>query len=95
MPQGAIVVNNHRFDCSAGSGNHVTLANGNCAAADLTKKGASFDALGGNQNNAVRVTTYDAREICHVRWPKEKPLPGPVVKSENCTSGKIGKESTR
>lgn len=95
IPQGAIVHINHNFNCAASSGNHVAQANGDCAPEDLSKKGATIDLLGGNQSNTWKVSTYDAREICAVRWPKDYEFPAKVTKSLNCTSAQQSKESTQ
>jgi hypothetical protein len=119
IPQGAFVWINHNFNCSPGSsGNHISQADGDCAAGDLVemvkdssgvyqpvvKKGATINLYGANQQNTWKTSTYPVKEICAVRWPK-KPTdpkqmkawipPRKITKSINCTSGKIGKESTR
>lgn len=94
IPEGAIVWINHKFDCKSSSSNHVAMANGDCAPQDL-KAGATIDLLGGNQQNAVRVSTYPVKEICGVRWPKEAEAPPKITKSINCTSGKSTGGSTR
>jgi hypothetical protein len=106
IPRGAIVHLNHKFDCKASSSNHVGLADGDCAANDIVqmekvngkwvmKKGATVPIFGGNQNNQVKRTVYDAREICEVRYPIELPLPPKITKSIDCNSGAAEKESTR
>jgi hypothetical protein len=70
----------------------------------VLKSGATFDGLGGNQNNAVRISTYPVKEICAVRWPKYQiidkvkipvPLPGKVTKSLKCTTNGKGGQTTR
>jgi hypothetical protein len=66
----------------------------------VIRKGATIDGLGGNQGNQVKISTYSAEEICGVRYPDEDrdgkpiPLPPPVTKSINCTSGVKLPEST-
>lgn len=95
IPQGAIIHINHAHDCSSGKSNHVAFANGDCAPADLNKPGAVIDLIGGNQGDKVKVSTFSVKEICEVRWPKEKALPGRIMKSINCAYGKTGSESTR
>lgn len=95
IPQGAIVHINHKGNCSSGSSNHVAYADGDCAARDLLKKGATINLYGGNQGNRAKVSTYPVWEICNVRWPKEYPKRGTITKSINCTSGSAGSESTR
>lgn len=94
VPRGAIVRINHKADCSSASNNHVTIANGSCTAADILKKGASFNGFGGNQGNTAKVSAFPASHICAVRWPSESEKPGPVEKSVGC-SGKTSNESTR
>lgn len=96
FPQGAIVRINSSADCDSWSGNHVTFANGDCTASDLTKPGATFSGYGGNQGNMAKVSTYSAKNICAVRWPSEAELPGKVTTSLNCANGKTAdNESTR
>ncbi len=96
FPQGAIVRINGNGDCASWSGNHVTFANGDCTAEDLTKSGASFSGYGGNQGNMAKVSTYPAKNICSVRWPNEAVLPAKITKSINCSNGKTdNNESTR
>jgi hypothetical protein len=95
IPKGSIIHINHASNCSSDSGNHVTMADGDCSAKDLLKRGATFNGLGGNQGNAWKVSTYDVVKICSVRWPSEFGLPDPVVESRKCTSGNAGGESTR
>lgn len=96
IPEGAIVWVNHNASCSSSSSNHVTFANGDCAVADVTKPGATFDGLGGNQGNMVKISTYKVSTICAVRWPDGVARPQlPVARSRNCTSGSAGSESTR
>ncbi len=95
IPQGAIIHINHKGNCTGGSGNHVTMANGYCSPNDLAKPGATFDGFGGNQNNTWKVSVYPVSHICAVRWPKEVARPPRVTQSKNCTSGSAGNESTR
>lgn len=94
IPEGAIMHLNHNFNCSGGSGNHVTFADGDCTAEDLAKSGAAVPGFGGNQQNMVKRSMYSVRELCAVRWPSEIPLPGKITKSINC-SGSASNESTR
>ena len=94
IPRGAILHINHKGDCKSGSNNHVGFSDGDCAAADLLKKGATINIYGGNQSNTAKVSAFGAYEICEARWPDGVPLPEPVVKSVGC-SGKPGGESTR
>ena len=98
IPQGAIVRINHNLNCNSDSGNHVSLANGDCTAEELLKSGATIDLYGGNQGNTWKVSTYSAKEICNVRWPKddkESPKPGKILKSINCTSQSKSDGTTR
>ncbi len=104
IPQGAIVALNHNGDCNSASGNHVAQANGDCPMSHFfdsngkLKPGATIDLYGGNQGNTWKVSTYSAKEICAVRWPKnvkDYPKPGPVLVALKCTSGPDSKESTR
>jgi peptidoglycan hydrolase-like protein with peptidoglycan-binding domain len=95
FPQGAYVRINSSANCTSASGNHITLANGDCTAQDLTKAGATFSGYGGNQGSMAKVSRYPARNICAVRWPCEVPLPAPVLKSNNCSSQGATGESTR
>lgn len=95
IPQGAIVHINHEANCSSSKRNHVALANGDCAAAELSKSGASISLLGGNQNNRVSVATYPVKKICEVVWPSDADMPElPIKQSLNCSNGKIDKGST-
>ncbi len=94
IPKGSVVHINHNHNCSSGSGNHVTFADGDCTVEDLTKAGATFPGFGGNQGNTVKRSNYSVKEVCEVRWPAEIEKPGPVTKSANCT-GTSSKESTR
>lgn len=94
IPQGAIVQINH-VKCGNSSSNHVSMANGDCTASDVTRKGSTIDLYGGNQNSTWKTSTYKTSEICAVRWPKESAKPGRVEKSVKCTSGSAGQESTR
>lgn len=94
--QGSIIRINSKGDCKRASGNHVTMANGDCTAKDLLKSGAKFSGYGGNQGNMAKVSTYSVRKICAVRWPTGSKLPGKVNKSINCSNGKTDdNESTR
>lgn len=95
FPQGAIIRINNGGKCNSGSGNHVTMANGWCAAKDLMKPGATFSGFGGNQGNAAKVSTYAVNTICSVRWPLEGEPPARVVDSVNCSNGKTSNESTQ
>lgn len=94
IPQGAIVRINHDGDCKSASNNHVTFADGDCAAADLMKPNATFPGYGGNQGNAVKRSNYSVKEICSVRWPPDYVKPPRVAASKNC-SGSKSAESTR
>ncbi|MBX3017994.1 MAG: peptidoglycan-binding protein [Bdellovibrionaceae bacterium] len=95
-PHGAIAHINH-VKCGNDSSNHVAFIAGNCTAEDLTRAGATVDLDGGNQADAVKISTYSVTEICSIRWPLLKfwAFPGKVTKTINCTSGSKGKESTR
>ena len=96
IPQGAIVHVNK--NCASSENNHVSQANGYCTAADLLKPGATIDLYGGNQGNTWKVSTYNARHICAVRWPKDVkdyPPPGKIVRSLKCSSAAVDNESTR
>lgn len=108
IPKGALIWLNHTHDCSNDGSNHVGQANGKCTVQDFftadgkLKPGASIDVYGGNTDNTWQTKTYDAREICAVRWPDKKadgspvPLPNlPITESVNCTTGVIGKVNTR
>lgn len=90
IPRGAVIHINHASNCSSGSGNHVTFADGDCTAEDLKKPGAYFAGFGGNQSNAVNRAQYPVEDICEVRWPAEIEKPGPIQKSVECS----GKGST-
>lgn len=101
IPMDAIVYINHNRKCGSGSGNHVTLSYGECSAQDVNKAGASFNGIGGNQGNAVKISSYPMSHICAVRWPvqdktgKPYPMPAKVLVSKDC-SGKVDpRESTR
>lgn len=61
----------------------------------LAKKGSVVAILGGNQGNMVKRSIYDAREICEVRWPKQRDFPAKVTQSINCSGKSSGDESTR
>lgn len=111
IPQGALVRINHNGDCNSSSGNHITMANGSCAPADIVemkkdangvyqptgkiKSGATFDGYGGNQGNTWKNSTYPVADICAVRWPKEYQAPPKVLVSKNCSSKHADNESTR
>lgn len=94
-PKGAIVWINHSGDCTSSKNNHVTQMNGDCTAEDMVKPNATFDGFGGNQQNTWKVSTYSAKTICAVRWPKDYPFPSKVTKSVKCTSSGNSKESTQ
>jgi hypothetical protein len=93
IPRGAIMHINS--DCSSGSGNHVTMADGDCTAADLLRPGASVPGFGGNQGDTLKRSMYPVKNVCAVRWPDEEPLPGKVLKSVDCAGKSSGNESTR
>lgn len=101
IPQGATLRINSSGNCTSDSGNHVTMSNGDCVASDLTKSGATIDGFGGNQGNAVKVSTYSMKNVCSVRWPdldlkgNKVQLPQKVTQSKNCTSKGSTTESTR
>lgn len=95
IPKGAIVHINHNADCDSDSSNHVTFANGDCTPDDVNRKNASFDGYGGNQENTAKVSTYPISHICEVRWPKDYPMRGKILKSDHCTSDRSAQESTR
>lgn len=95
IPQGAIVRINHKYNCASEASNHVSMADGDCAAADLLKKGALINLYGGNQGNAWKVSTYSVKEICSVRWPADYEKPPKITKSVNCSGKKTSGESTR
>lgn len=95
IPQGAIVRLNSRADCKSASGNHVSMANGDCSPSDLKRPNATIDLYGGNQGNTWKVSTYRVSTICSVRWPKDHEQPSPVLRSKNCARGKPDNESTR
>jgi hypothetical protein len=96
IPQGAIVRINNAGNCTSTTGNHVSMANGDCTAEELLRPRATIDLYGGNQGNSWKVTAYPAANICAVRWPKDQnnPLPGKITVSKNCGSN-VSKESTR
>ena len=93
IPRGAVMHLNHSGNCSAGSGNHVTFADGDCAPQDLALKGATVPGFGGNQDNTVKRSNYAVKEVCAVRWPLEIPLPGPITKSVDCSGAPTGGSS--
>ena len=80
---------------SVGSG-HVTLAN----KPFNRKTDKTFEAIGGNQSNAVTVTTYDVKKIVAARkWvplsnSPVKPMPTPQIPSDALTSGQDADEGT-
>lgn len=106
IPKGAIVhVNSSK--CGSGSGNHITFADGSCAAKDIVdgngnvKASATFPGFGGNQGNMVKTSWYRVSSICNVRWPDKKkdgtpvPLPPPVTVSNGCNGKPASGDSTR
>lgn len=95
IPRGAVLHINGNGDCSSGSGNHVTFADGDCAASDLVSSTATVPGFGGNQGNTVKRSMYPVRNVCAVRWPAEIPRPGPVKVSVACAGKPDTKESTR
>lgn len=95
IPRSAILHLNHSGNCSSGSGNHVTYADGDCSPADVNKAGATVPGFGGNQGNTVKRSIYSIKEVCAVRWPPEMALPAKVEKSVDCGESKSGSESTR
>lgn len=96
IPYGAVVWINNKGDCKSSSNNHVTFANGDCTPADVSKPGATFGGLGGNQGNMVKVSGYSMSKICAVRWPLFKWKPElPVKKSKGCSALEVRDESTR
>lgn len=108
IPEGAIVHINHNGRCHEDGSNHVAFSNGSCAPQDILVSGkpkdVGFALLGGNQGNQVSIAYYPVKDICEVRYFKEKklpdgtvvqiPMPAPVTVSKNCT-GTIGKVSTQ
>lgn len=90
IPRGAVMHLNHAGNCSSGSGNHVTFADGDCTAAELAKPGAQVPGFGGNQSNTVKRSLFGVKEICAVRWPAEIEKPGPITQSVNCAGGSSG-----
>jgi len=95
IPRGSVVHLNNGGNCSSGSGNHVTFADGDCTAAELAKPGARVPGFGGNQGDTVKRSIYSAAKVCAVRWPAEIPKPPPVKASRGCTGGSSSGESTR
>lgn len=95
IPEGSVVWVNSSANCKSSSGNHVTFANGSCSVTDVTKAGATFAGIGGNQSNSVKVSIYKVANICGVRWPVGQTLPAKVTKSVNCTGTGSTNESTR
>lgn len=97
IPQGAIIHLNHSLNCKNHKSNHVTQANGDCSASDLLSKDATFDGYGGNQGNTWKVSTYQVKEICNVRWPISvtDPLPEKITQSKNCSSKRKSDGTTR
>lgn len=81
-------------NCDSTDGNHVTLADGDCAPKDL-KSTDSFAGYGGNQGDTAKVSNYPVYRICAVRWIEDYPPPKITV-SKNCRSGNTNNnESTR
>lgn len=109
LPRGARIWLNHNADCNAGSGNHITVMDGECAAEDIVKNGkvdkeATFPGYGGNQGNEFNTSWYPVYHICRASWPSYKeengvrtPLtpPGPVLKSNGCNGRKATGGSTQ
>lgn len=93
IPKGAIVYINHSANCGSGSGNHVTMSDGDCAPEDL--KAGTFNGYGGNQGNEWKVSPFPVAHICAVRWPAEAALPPPVTQSAGCKGKASSGESTR
>jgi uncharacterized protein (TIGR02594 family) len=65
IPYGAVVVLSR--GAAGGKSRHVGFFRG--------KSGSGFDLLGGNQNDAVRVSSYLWSRITAVRWPTGYALP--------------------
>lgn len=95
IARGAVIRINSAGNCKSSSGNHVTFANGDCTAQDLTKANATIGGAGGNQSSMTKVSIYKMANVCYVGWPKEKGLPPKVTKSNNCTGTGPTNESTR
>ena len=94
IPRGAVMHINGNGNCSSGSGNHVTFADGDCTVEDLARL-KQVPGYGGNQGNAVKRSMYPVKNVCAVRWPAEIEKPGPVLQSFNCAGGGSSGESTR
>lgn len=87
IPKGAIVTIRHKSN----GGRHVTLAN-----RDHMPYERIIECLGGNQNNAVRISNYDLNNetIVAVRWPF--PMLPPIVKKSGAVEKtKVDSETTR
>jgi len=95
IPRGAILHINGSGNCSSGSGNHVTFADGDCSAADIAKSGAQVPGFGGNQSDSVKRSMYSVRNVCAVRWPEGAAKPSPVLVSRGCSGQSNTGESTR
>jgi len=95
IPRGSVMHLNNGGNCSSGSGNHVTFADGDGTATELAKAGATVPGFGGNQGDSVKRSIYSAAKICAVRWPAEIPKPPPVKASRGCTGSASSGESTR
>ncbi len=94
IPRGAIMHINGASNCNSASSNHVTFADGDCAASDLGK-GASVPGYGGNQADSFKRSMYPVADLCAVRWPSEEQLPPPVKASVDCAGKASSGESTR
>lgn len=95
IPRGAVIHINNKGNCSSGSSNHVTFADGDCTAEYLSKSGATVPGYGGNQSNTVKRSAYSVSKICAVRWPKEIPLPRRITQNVNCDKETDKGETTR
>lgn len=95
IPKGAIIYIDHNARCGSGSASHVTFADGDCTAEELSKKGAVFNGLGGNQGNMVKVSSFPVAHICNVRWPNNFPLRGKIETSVGCSGKSSSGDSTR
>lgn len=101
IPKDAIIRVNSKGDCKSASNNHVTTANGYCAAATLNKAGATIGAFGGNQSDKAKVSIYKVSTVCYVGWPNKTAVgtpvekPAKVLKDNNCTGTGSTNESTR
>lgn len=100
IPRGAIVHVNS-VKCGSGSNNHVTFADGDCAAGDIVDSAgrvvasSTFPGFGGNQGNQAKTSWYRVSTVCNVKWPPEVPLPPRVEKSNGCNGKPASGESTR